>query len=280
MLKRLNVLAPLAALGVVIAGGSALAAGIARPWQMGTQEPMSPVMEMVDGFHDFLLVIITVIALFVLVLLLYVAVRFNEKANPVPSKTTHNSLLEVLWTVIPVIILVVIAVPSFKLLYYQDRIENADMTLKVIGHQWYWSYEYPDHGNFGFDSVLVPEDELEEGQPRLLAVDNKVVLPVDTNIRLLYTSEDVIHAWAIPALIQKIDAVPGRTNENWMRINKEGTYYGQCSELCGVNHGFMPIVVEAVSKEAFTEWVKKAKEKFASTDAEPLNMASAGAAAR
>ena len=280
MLKRLNVLAPLAALGVVIAGGSALAAGIARPWQMGTQEPMSPVMEMVDGFHDFLLVIITVIALFVLVLLLYVAVRFNEKANPVPSKTTHNSLLEVLWTVIPVIILVVIAVPSFKLLYYQDRIENADMTLKVIGHQWYWSYEYPDHGNFVFDSVLVPEDELEAGQPRLLAVDNKVVLPVDTNIRLLYTSEDVIHAWAIPALIQKIDAVPGRTNENWMRINKEGTYYGQCSELCGVNHGFMPIVVEAVSKEAFTEWVKKAKEKFASTDAEPLNMASAGAAAR
>ena len=280
MLKRLNVLAPLAALGVVIAGGSALAAGIARPWQMGTQEPMSPVMEMVDGFHDFLLVIITVIALFVLVLLLYVAVRFNEKANPVPSKTTHNSLLEVLWTVIPVIILVVIAVPSFKLLYYQDRIENADMTLKVIGHQWYWSYEYPDHGNFGFDSVLVPEDELEEGQPRLLAVDNKVVLPVDTNIRLLYTSEDVIHAWAIPALIQKIDAVPGRTNENWMRINKEGTYYGQCSELCGVNHGFMPIVVEAVSKEAFSEWVEKAKEKFASTDAEPLNMASAGAAAR
>ncbi len=281
MLKRLEVLAPLAALGVVMAGGSALAqAGIARPWQMGTQEPMSPVMEMVDGFHDFLLVIITVLALFVLALLLYVVVRFNEKANPVPSKITHNPVLEVLWTVIPVIILVVIAVPSFKLLYFQDRVENADMTLKVVGHQWYWSYEYPDHGNFSFDSVIVPDDELEEGQPRLLAVYNKVVLPVDTNIRLLYTSEDVIHAWAIPALVQKIDTVPGRTNENWMRINKEGTYYGQCSELCGVNHGFMPIVVEAVSKEAFVEWVEKAKEEFASTDAEPMNVAEAAAAAR
>lgn len=280
MLKRLNVLAPLVGLGLVMAGGGALAQGIARPWQVSTQEPMSPVMEMVDGFHDFLVVLSTVIVLFVLALLLYVAVRFNEKANPVPSKTTHNSLLEVLWTVIPVIILVVIAVPSFKLLYYQDRIENADMTLKVIGHQWYWSYQYPDNGNFEFDSVMVPEDELEAGQPRLLAVDNKVVLPVDTNIRLLYTSEDVIHAWAIPALIQKIDAVPGRTNENWMRINKEGTYYGQCSELCGVNHGFMPIVVEAVSKEAFAEWVTKAKEEFASTDDEPLNVAQAGVAAR
>ncbi|MDP6572164.1 MAG: cytochrome c oxidase subunit II [Rhodospirillales bacterium] len=279
MLKRLMVLAPLAALGVVTVGGSVVA-GIARPWQLGLQEPMSPVMEKVDGFHDFLLVIITLIALFVLALVLYVAVRFNEKANPVPSKTTHNSLLEVLWTVIPVIILVVIAVPSFKLLYYQDRVEEADMTLKVIGHQWYWSYEYPDHGNFGFDSIMVPDDELEEGQPRLLATDNKVVLPVDTNIRILYTSEDVIHAWAIPALIQKMDTVPGRTNENWMRINKEGTYYGQCSELCGVNHGFMPIVVEAVSKEAFAGWVKKAKEEFASSEVEPLNMAHAAGAAQ
>lgn len=278
MRKRTLILASLAALAVVWAYGGAYA-DIAYPWQMGMQEPMSAVMQDVYDFNTLLTIISVVIALFVLALLLYVALRFNEKSNPVPSRTTHHTTIEVLWTVVPVLILVIIAVPSFKLLYYQDRVGDADMTLKVVGHQWYWSYEYPDHGDFTFDSMLVPAEELEEGQPRLLTVDNKVVLPVDTTIRILYTASDVIHAWAVPALVQKMDAVPGRINENWMRINEVGTYYGQCSELCGVNHFAMPVVVEAVSKEDFAAWVKKAQKEFASSEPAPVKVAR-GAAAR
>ncbi|MEX2450753.1 MAG: cytochrome c oxidase subunit II [Rhodospirillales bacterium] len=243
-------------------------ADIARPWQLGMQEPASPVMEFVKEFHDFLLILITLITLFVLGLLLYVAVKFNEKSNPVPSKTTHNTTIEVLWTALPILILVVIAVPSFKLLYFQDRTVKPEMTLKIIGHQWYWSYEYPDHGDIKFDSNMVQTADLKKGQPRLLTVDNPVVLPIDTDIRLLMTSTDVIHAWALPALVQKLDTVPGRTNETWVRITKEGTYYGQCSELCGVNHGFMPITVIGVTKEKFAAWVATAKKKFAQTDDE------------
>ncbi len=241
-------------------------ADIARPWQLGFQEPQSPVMKDVVWFHDVLLVIITLITLFVLGLLLYIAVKFNEKSNPVPSKTTHNSTLEVLWTAIPILILVGIAVPSFKLLYFQDRTSKYEMTLKVTGHQWYWSYEYPDHGNIKFNSNMVQTADLKKGQPRLLTVDNPVYLPINTNIRLLLTASDVIHSWALPALIQKTDNVPGRINESWVHINKPGTYYGQCSELCGVNHGFMPVMVKAVTKEEFAAWVAKAKKKFASDD--------------
>jgi len=242
------------------------AADIARPWQLGFQKPESPVMEQVVAFHDFLLILITVITLFVLGLLLYIAFKFNEKSNPVPSKTTHNSTLEVLWTAIPILILVVVAVPSFKLLYFQDRTTKPEMTLKIVGHQWYWSYEYPDHGKIKFDSNMVQTKDLKKGQPRLLAVDNPVYLPINTNIRLLMTSADVIHSWALPALIHKTDSVPGRINESWVRINSTGTYYGQCSELCGVNHGFMPIMVKAVTKEAFLAWTETAKKKFASVD--------------
>ena len=241
-------------------------ADIARPWQLGFQEPQSPVMKDVVWFHDVLLVIITLITLFVLGLLLYIAVKFNEKSNPVPSKTTHNSTLEVLWTAIPILILVGIALPSFKLLYFQDRTTKYEMTLKVTGHQWYWSYEYPDHGNIKFNSNMVQTADLKKGQPRLLTVDNPVYLPINTNIRLLLTASDVIHSWALPALIQKTDNVPGRINESWVHINKPGTYYGQCSELCGVNHGFMPVMVKAVTKEEFAAWVAKAKKKFASDD--------------
>jgi cytochrome c oxidase subunit 2 len=243
-------------------------ADIARPWQLGMQEPASPVMEFVKEFHDFLLILITLITLFVLGLLLYVAVKFNEKSNPVPSKTTHNTMVEVLWTALPILILVVIAVPSFKLLYFQDRTVKPEMTLKIVGHQWYWSYEYPNHGNIKFDSNMVQTADLKKGQPRLLTVDNPVVLPINTNVRLLMTSTDVIHAWALPSLVQKLDTVPGRTNETWVRITKEGTYYGQCSELCGVNHGFMPIMVIGVTKEKFAAWVATAKKKFAQTDDE------------
>ncbi len=281
MIKRLRVLAPLIA--ICAAAESALAAA-PEPWQFGFQEAASPVMERIGEFHSLLLVIITGITLFVLALLVYVALRFNEKANPVPSKTTHNVVLEVLWTAVPVVILMAVAVPSFKLLYFMDRAQDAEMTIKVIGHQWYWSYEYPDHGDFTFDSFMVPDDELKDGQPRLLAVDNTVVLPINTDIRVLLTSDDVLHAWAVPALITKLDAVPGRINETWMRINREGTYYGQCSELCGVNHGFMPVAVEAVSKEAFRTWVKTAKKEFADADTDGdtdlVRMAETGTGAR
>ncbi|MDH5798636.1 MAG: cytochrome c oxidase subunit II, partial [Paracoccaceae bacterium] len=203
--------------------------------------------------------------------------KFNEKANPTPSKTTHNTLLEIVWTAVPVLILVAIAVPSFRLLYFADRTQDAEMTLKIVGHQWYWSYEYPDHGNFGFDSFMVAEEDLEDGDLRLLTVDNKVVLPVDTNIRLLMASEDVIHNWAMPAFGIKLDTVPGRVNETWVRIDQEGLYHGQCSELCGVNHGFMPIQVQAVSKEAYAEWVKGAQEEFARVDEKPARIKLANA---
>ncbi|MFQ5618250.1 MAG: cytochrome c oxidase subunit II [Rhodospirillales bacterium] len=277
MVKRLSVLASLI---VAYAVAESALAATPEPWRLGFQAAASPVMERINEFHNLLLVIITSITAFVLGLLVYVALRFNEKSNPVPSKTTHNTVLEVLWTAVPVVILMVVAVPSFKLLYFMDRAQNAEMTIKVIGHQWYWSYEYPDQGNFTFDSLMVPDDELKDGQPRLLAVDNTVVVPVDTDIRVLVTSDDVLHAWAVPALIAKLDAVPGRINETWMRINREGTYYGQCSELCGVNHGFMPVAVEAVSKEAFRTWVKTAKKEFARADTDALRVAETGTGAR
>jgi len=234
------------------------------PWQIGFQPAASTAMERIADFHELLLWVITVIVIFVLILLGIVIIRFNARSNPTPSRTTHNTLLEIAWCVIPVVILVIIAIPSFKLLYYMDRTDEAEMTLKAIGHQWYWSYEYPDHDDLTFDSLMIEDDELQEGDPRLLATDTRVVLPVDTNIRLLITADDVLHAWAIPAFGVKMDAVPGRLNETWVRVNKEGVYYGQCSELCGVNHGFMPIAVEVVSKEAFAAWVEQAKQEFAS----------------
>jgi cytochrome c oxidase subunit 2 len=267
MLVKLKYLLPLIALNVMgWIGGAAAAEGLSTPWQMNLQPAASPVMEKVHDFHYLLLVIQVGIVLLVLAIMAYVCFRFNAKRNPVPSKTTHNTLLEVVWTAVPIVILVIIAIPGMRLLYFHDRAHDYEMTLKVTGHQWYWTYSYPDQGEFEFDSIMIPDDDLQEGQPRLLTVDNRVVLPVDTNIQVLITADDVIHNWAVPALGMKIDAVPGRTNERWVRIDKEGTYYGMCSELCGVNHGFMPIQVEAVSKEAFAEWVKQAKEEFARAD--------------
>ncbi len=262
MNKRLAALAALTAT-VCMAAGLAHAAGQPLPWQTGFQEAASPVMERLNDFHNMLLVIITCITVFVLVLLLIIFVRFNAKANPTPSKTAHNTMLEVAWTIVPIIILMVIVVPSFRLLYFEDKVQNADMTVKIIGHQWYWTYEYPDSGDLEFDAYMIADDELQQGQPRLLATDESVVLPVDTNIRLLVTADDVIHSWAIPAFGVKMDAVPGRMNETWVRITHEGMFYGQCSELCGVDHAFMPIQIKAVSKAAFAEWVSAAQEKFA-----------------
>ena len=242
--------------------GSAVAEG-PRPWQMGFQPAATEVMRKIDEFHNLLLVIITLIVLFVLGLMVYTMWRFSEKRNPTPSRTTHNTLIEVLWTVIPVIILVIIAIPSFRLLYFEDVFPKADMTVKATGHQWYWSYQYPDHGRFEFDSVMVPDDQIKPGQLRLLEVDNRIVVPVDTTVRVIVTANAVLHAWAIPAFGIKIDAVPGRLNETWFRAEREGTFYGQCSELCGVNHGFMPIRVDVVSKQAFDDWVADAQRKFA-----------------
>lgn len=241
-------------------------------WQLGFQEPASPVAEQISHFHNILMIVLAAIALLVMVLLIYVMLRFNEKRNPVPSKTTHHTMLEVVWTLIPAFIVVCIMIPGAKLIYFSDRTPDAEMTIKVVGHQWYWSYEYPDHGNFAFDSRMVPTAELEPGQLRLLEVDNRVILPVDTNIRILLTSTDVLHSWAVPAFGIKTDTVPGKLNETWVRINKEGTYYGQCSELCGIDHGFMPIAVDAVSKEKFNEWVSQ-KQQTAALRETPVKLA-------
>lgn len=242
-----------------------------RPWQMNFQEAASPVMEHLTHFHNLLLVVITVISVFVLLLLIYVCVRFTKKANPIPAKFSHNGLIEVIWTVVPVLILIAIAIPSIKLLYYVDVTPKSEMTLKVVGHQWYWEYQYPDiqdsnNTSFAFDSYIIADEDLKPGQKRLLEVDNRVVLPIETNIRILTTSADVIHDWAMPALGIKIDAVPGRINETWLNIKRTGVYYGQCSELCGVGHGFMPIAIQAVTKEEYQQWLNEAKKKFANNN--------------
>jgi cytochrome c oxidase subunit 2 len=260
-------------LSMVLIGASDVVAAGAEPWQLGFQDAASPVMEQINSFHNLLLWITTIITIFVLGLLGYVCVRFKASNNPVPSKRTHHAMLEVAWTAIPVLILVVIAIPSFKLLYYQDVVEDAEMTIKAIGRQWYWSYEYPDHGNFTFDAFMIADEDIDAaaGQQRLLETDIRVVVPAETNIRLLTTASDVIHSWAMPAFGIKIDAVPGHVNEMWFRVDEPGTYYGQCSELCGAYHGFMPIAVDVLPKVEFEAWVKKAEEEFA--QASPVDVA-------
>lgn len=263
---------------VGLLGAGPAAAQAPTPWEVDFQTALSPSMERIVDFNFMVTIIIVVITAFVFGLMAWIVIRYNAKRNPVPTRTTHNTLLEVAWTIVPVIILLVIAVPSFRLLYFTDSVEDADMTLKAVGHQWYWSYEYPDHGDFTFDAVMLEEDELEEGQLRLLATDTSVVLPVGATIRLLTTADDVIHSWAVPALGVKLDSVPGRVNETWFRINREGTYYGQCSELCGTLHGFMPIMIEAVPQEAFDAWVEEAREEYASTGARPARVAALAAA--
>ena len=248
-----------------LGGGSAWAAlGQPVDWQLGFQDAGTPVMEDIVWFHDYLLLgIITAIALFVLVLLIIIMVRFNATRNPTPSRTTHNTLIEVLWTAIPVLILVVIAIPSFKLLFYQLNLPPADVTVKATGNQWFWSYTYPDNGNFEFNSILVPTDKLKPGQLRLLTVDNEMVVPVNKVVRVQTIGSDVIHSFAVPSFGIKIDSVPGRLNETWFKATREGVYYGQCSELCGRDHAFMPIAVRVVSEQAFNAWVEDAKKKYA-----------------
>ena len=232
--------------------------GQPAPWQLGFQKTNTPIMEQITSFHTYVTIIITVIALFVLGLMVYVMARFNEKRNPEPTRTTHNTPLEIAWTVVPILILVAIAIPSFRLLFAQYDFPKADLTITATGNQWYWSYEYPDQG-IKFDSIVVQDADLKPGQPRLLTVDHEVVVPVGKNIIVGLKSNDVIHDWAVPSFGVKLDAVPGRLQQTWFRAEREGMYYGQCSELCGRNHAFMPITVHVVSEQEFNDWVAKNK---------------------
>src|SRR3954470_19562221 len=274
VLKRLAALAATVTPGLLIGGAALAGSGQPSPWQMGFQQAATPVMENIVWFHDFLLWLIVAITLFVLALLAIVVARFNSRANPTPSRTTHNTLLEVMWTLVPVIILVAIAVPSFKLLFLELTIPQADVTVKATGKQWFWSYSYPD-SKFEFDSLMVQAKDLKPGQPRLLAVDNELVVPVNKIVRVLTTGSDVIHAFAVPAFGVKIDAIPGRINETWFKAEREGMYYGQCSELCGKDHAFMPIAVRVVNEAEYGAWLEQAKKKFAIDDKRPTNVAAA-----
>ena len=240
-----------------------------KDWQLGFQKAGSGHMEDIVWFHDYMLLpIITGITVFVLFLVIYACVRFRASRNPVASKTTHNTFIEVIWTLVPCLILIVIAVPSFKVLYEQDEIPPADVTIKAVGYQWYWGYEYPDE-NIIFDSYMIEDKDLQPGQPRLLTVDNEIFVPVNKVVKVLITANDVLHAWALPSFGVKRDAVPGRINETWFKADRTGTFYGQCSELCGVKHAFMPITVNVVSQDEYDAWIVEAKQKFAK---EELNL--------
>lgn len=244
-------------------------------WPMNFQHAASLVKERMVDFHNHMLFwIIAAIVVFVFILLVYILLRYNARANPVPAKFSHNVPIEIVWTVIPILILIVIAVPSFKLLYYMDKAPGKpEVTVKAIGHQWYWEYQYPDYGDFSFNANLIPEKDLQPGQPRLLATDNHVVIPVDTHVQFLVSAADVLHAFFIPAFGVNMLAVPGRTNEVWVHATEEGIFYGQCNKICGINHGYMPITVEVVSKEKFAAWVEEAKKKYADTTAAPRQLA-------
>jgi cytochrome c oxidase subunit 2 len=266
--------------GALLASAGAAFAGLGHPspWEMDLQGAASPVMEQISEFHFFLLWVIGAISVFVLALLLIIIVRFNARANPTPSRTTHNTALEIAWTIVPVIILAAIAVPSFRLLFVELDVPHPDLTVKATGKQWFWSYSYPDNGNFEFDSILVADKDLKPGQPRLLTVDNEMVVPVNKVVHVLVTGADVIHSFDVLSFGIRIDAVPGRMNETWFKATKMGLFYGQCTELCGKDHAFMPIVVHVVSENDFNAWATQAKQKFSAENGVPPNaFAEAGA---
>jgi len=272
--RRLTAMA--VTIGALFAGAGLALAGDGRPseWQLNFQQSATPVMDEIVKFHNYLLYTVIAIAGFVLLLLLIIIVRFNARANPTPSRTTHNTLLEIAWTVIPVVILVAIAIPSFKLLFLQLNTPAADLTVKATGKQWYWTYDYPD-SKIEFDSIMVRDTtKLKPDQPRLLGVDNEMVVPVNKTVRVVTTGAEVIHAFAVPSFGIKIDAIPGRINETWFKATREGIYYGQCSELCGKDHAFMPIAVRVVSEQAYNTWLDEAKKKWARGDA-PTSVAAA-----
>jgi cytochrome c oxidase subunit 2 len=257
---------------------TAFADGYATPGQIGFEEAVTPIARDIQSFHSLLMVVITIIVVFVAGLLGWVMYRFNEKANPVPSKTTHHTGLEIAWTLLPVLILFVIAIPSMRLLTDELVVPKSDITLKVTGKQWFWSYEYPkdQSGGFAFDSYLLKGDDFKPGMLRQLAVDNEAVVPVGKTVHLLVTGADVIHSFTIPSFGVRIDAVPGRMNESWFRAEKEGIYYGQCSKICGKDHAYMPIAFKVVSEKEYTAWLEDAKKKFAFNDAKnPVRFAGA-----
>jgi len=289
MMRRLALASALlpALAGMAFAEDMPAGVGQPEPWQIGLQGAASETMEYSVWFHTYVMWFIVPITLFVLALLGYIVVKFNAKANPVPSKTTHNTLIEVVWTVGPIIVLVFIAIPSFKLLYLQQTIPTFDMTLKVTGNQWNWDYEYPDNGGLRFTSAILDSDlpeyvhpksdkdvQRRPDQPRLLTVDNEVVVPVNKKIRVQVTGSDVIHSFAVPSFGIKIDAIPGRLNETWFEATREGWFYGQCSELCGIQHAYMPIAVHVVSQPDFDAWVKK---KSAELEGKKTNMVASAA---
>jgi cytochrome c oxidase subunit 2 len=278
--SRLTAIAVIA--GALLASAEVAFAGLGHPspWQMDLQGSATPVMDEISEFHYYLLWVIGVISVFVLALLLIIVVRFNARANPTPTRTTHNTPLEIIWTIVPVIILAAIAVPSFRLLFLELDVPHPDLTIKATGKQWFWSYAYPDNGNFEFDSLMVQTKDLKAGEPRLLTVDNEVVVPVNKVVHVLVTGADVIHSFDVLSFGIRIDAVPGRMNETWFKATKTGMFYGQCTELCGKDHSFMPIAVHVVSENDFNAWVAQAKQKFSAENGAPPNaFAAAGAPA-
>lgn len=268
MLKRL---APMLTMLLMAPGLGFADEGTATPWQLGFQQAASPVAEKLFHLHDILLVIISIITVVVMAGLVWICIRYNAKSNPVAAKWSHNTTVEVVWTVIPSLIILGLGIYSYKVHNFVETVPDDAMTLKVVGYQWYWHYEYPDQGGINFDSYMIKEADLKPGQKRLLEVDNRLVIPVNTNVRVQVTGADVIHSFAVPAFGMKRDGIPGRLNETWFRAEREGVYYGQCSELCGVGHGFMPVVVEVVSKERFAQWVEE-KKKSASLEAPAANV--------
>jgi cytochrome c oxidase subunit II len=256
---------------ISLAGAGAAFAGLGQPspWQMGLQDSATPVMDDITSFNTFLFWLTGAIAVFVLILLAVVIVRFNARANPTPSRTTHNTTLEIIWTIVPVLILATIAVPSFRLLYIELDVPKPDLTVKVTGKQWFWTYAYPDNGNLQFDSLMVADKDLKPGQPRLLTVNNEMVVPVNKVVHVLVTGADVIHSFNVPSFGIRIDAIPGRINETWFKATKEGVFYGECSELCGKDHSFMPIAVHVVSQADFNTWVGQAKKEFSADQVTP-----------
>ncbi len=278
--SRLTTIGVTVAALLASAGAAFAGLGQPSPWQMGLQDSATPVMYDITSFNTFLFWLTSAIAVFVLVLLAVVIVRFNARANPTPSRTTHNTTIEILWTIVPVLILAAVAVPSFRLLYVELDVPKPDLTVKVTGKQWFWSYAYPDSGNFEFDSLMVADKDLKPGQLRLLSVNREMVVPVNKIVHVLVTGADVIHSFNVPSFGIRIDAVPGRINDTWFKATKEGVFYGQCSELCGKDHSFMPIAVHVVSQADFDTWAGQAKKEFADEPAPPNAVAAAGAPAQ
>ena len=253
-------------IGVITANTYPAFAQAPTNWQLGFQPAQSPTQSGIEGLHALVIWLMAFVTIFVAALLLFVIWRYRASKNPVASRVSHHTALEIAWTVIPALVLIVIAIPSFRLIYFEDRTSAADMTLKVTGHQWYWEYTYLDQNNLSFSSYMIPEDQLKAGQVRNLDVDNRVVVPAGKNIRILTTSADVIHSFFIPSLGVQRYAIPGRTIETWVKVNKPGVYYGECNQICGTNHSLMPIAVEALSPSDFNIWVSKAKARFAAGD--------------